>query len=85
MDDPKDVAKWEKTKYVNDFDKGMRQFMGIQTRAKTPEYDRGWEFAFNWPDWAKKVVNELQMQGMSFEDAFDHVKAGNIKAPDGTR
>lgn len=58
-------------------EKLLRQFLTVETgQGKSPAYRRGHEFAFEWPEDAKKLVNErMEQWGETFDQAFDAVKA----------
>lgn len=54
----------------------LRQFLKLETGlGNKPEYIRGHEFAFSFTVEQKQAVNALMEGGMSFEEAFDKVKA----------
>lgn len=58
----------------------LRQFMKLETGlGNSPEFQRGYTFAFEFTEERKAEVNHLMEVGMTFEEAFDAVW-GRIKA-----
>lgn len=79
QEDPKDVAKWEKTKHVVDFDRTWRaNNLNINSMPSTPAYRRWLEFAALPDDnWVKRAVNKLINDGMEMNEAYEYVHSGS--------
>lgn len=69
-------ADTKRVRYSRQVESLLKQFQkwgegGAQAQNK--DYDRGYIFAFEWPQWRKDMVNNLMSGGSSFEEAFDFV------------
>lgn len=63
-------------RYTPEVEKGLRQFLTLETgQGKSSAYRRGHEYAFDFTDVQKEAVTLLMKDGMTFDEAFDAVKA----------
>lgn len=76
MSDDTDDMKHKDGRYHPEVEKGLRQFLKIETGlGNSRKFRRGHEFTFSFTDEQKARVNRLMAEGQSFDDAFDFVKA----------
>lgn len=71
MSDADDLKKMRKSRAV---EQQLRQFLKLETGlGNSPEFKRGYAFAYEFTVEQKRAVNELMESGLDFETAFDQV------------
>lgn len=63
-------------RYSRECEQNLRQFLKLETGlGNSPAFQRGYIFAFEWPQHLRDAVNKRMEEGMCFADAFDDVKS----------
>lgn len=64
----------KRTRATPEVERLLREnFSGIRTHPASPQYDRGYAFAFEFSEYERGVVMRMMEQGFTFEASFDAV------------
>lgn len=66
------VANAKRTRATPEVERLLKEnFSGIRTHPSSPQYDRGYTFAFEFTDFERAATERLMADGYTFEAAFD--------------